>query len=118
MHILDEENRMDELTLDDDLATQTYIIYSKQSNADIQFLSDARSEKIALNSIVMAANKKLDAIIFGATGFTGQIVVEDALDILKDFKWGIAGRNEVGDMLQYVTIEFVMKLSNLLSLAV
>lgn len=47
----------------------------------------------------MAANKKLDAIIFGATGFTGQIVVEDALEILKDFNWGIAGRNEVGDML-------------------
>nr|XP_013098034.1 unnamed protein product [Stomoxys calcitrans] len=39
--------------------------------------------------------EKLDAIIFGATGFTGQIVVGDAIDILKDFKWGIAGRNEL-----------------------
>ncbi|XP_075146914.1 saccharopine dehydrogenase-like oxidoreductase [Haematobia irritans] len=38
--------------------------------------------------------EKLDAIIFGATGYTGQIVVEDAVDILKDFKWGIAGRSE------------------------
>lgn len=39
-------------------------------------------------------NKQLDAIIFGATGFTGKIVVEDAIEMLKDFKWGIAGRNE------------------------
>ncbi|XP_065370697.1 saccharopine dehydrogenase-like oxidoreductase [Calliphora vicina] len=38
--------------------------------------------------------EKLDAIIFGATGFTGKIVVGDALEILKNFKWGIAGRNE------------------------
>lgn len=41
------------------------------------------------------SNDKLDAIIFGATGFTGQVVVEDAIEILKDFKWGVAGRNEV-----------------------
>ncbi|XP_075155733.1 saccharopine dehydrogenase-like oxidoreductase [Haematobia irritans] len=40
------------------------------------------------------ATEKLDAIIFGATGYTGKIVVEDAIEILKDFKWGIAGRNE------------------------
>lgn len=39
--------------------------------------------------------ERLDAIIFGATGFTGKIVVEDAVKILKDFKWGIAGRNAV-----------------------
>ncbi|XP_073832462.1 saccharopine dehydrogenase-like oxidoreductase [Musca autumnalis] len=40
------------------------------------------------------SSEKLDAIIFGASGFTGKIVVEDAVEILKDFKWGIAGRNE------------------------
>ncbi|XP_061390620.1 lipid droplet localized protein-like, partial [Musca vetustissima] len=40
------------------------------------------------------SGEKLDAIIFGATGFTGQIVVEDAIEIFKDLKWGIAGRNE------------------------
>uniref|UniRef100_A0A1I8PN85 Saccharopine dehydrogenase NADP binding domain-containing protein n=1 Tax=Stomoxys calcitrans TaxID=35570 RepID=A0A1I8PN85_STOCA len=40
------------------------------------------------------AEDKLDVIIFGATGYTGQIVVEDAIEFLKDFKWGIAGRNE------------------------
>lgn len=47
------------------------------------------------------AGEKLDAIIFGASGFTGQIVVEDALEILKNVKWGIAGRNEVGDLERF-----------------
>uniref|UniRef100_A0A0A1XGY1 Saccharopine dehydrogenase-like oxidoreductase n=1 Tax=Zeugodacus cucurbitae TaxID=28588 RepID=A0A0A1XGY1_ZEUCU len=37
---------------------------------------------------------KLDAIIFGATGFTGQIVVEKAPDVLQGLTWGIAGRNK------------------------
>ncbi|XP_073845711.1 saccharopine dehydrogenase-like oxidoreductase [Musca autumnalis] len=39
--------------------------------------------------------EKIDAIIFGATGFTGQIVVENAIEIFNNFKWGIAGRNEL-----------------------
>ncbi|XP_037828459.1 saccharopine dehydrogenase-like oxidoreductase [Lucilia sericata] len=39
-------------------------------------------------------DERLDAIIFGATGFTGKIVMEDAVNIFKDLKWGIAGRNE------------------------
>lgn len=38
---------------------------------------------------------KLDAIIFGATGFTGQIVVEKAPEELKGLTWGVAGRNKV-----------------------
>lgn len=37
---------------------------------------------------------KLDAIIFGATGFTGQIVVEKAPEELKGLTWGVAGRNK------------------------
>jgi short subunit dehydrogenase-like uncharacterized protein len=37
--------------------------------------------------------EKLDAIIFGATGFTGGNTVFHAVEILKEFKWGIAGRN-------------------------
>ncbi|XP_053965355.1 saccharopine dehydrogenase-like oxidoreductase [Anastrepha ludens] len=37
---------------------------------------------------------KLDAIIFGATGFTGQIVVEKAPEVLESLTWGIAGRNK------------------------
>lgn len=36
---------------------------------------------------------KLDAIIFGATGFTGKIVVEKAVEVLQGLTWGIAGRN-------------------------
>ncbi|XP_037952147.1 saccharopine dehydrogenase-like oxidoreductase [Teleopsis dalmanni] len=39
-------------------------------------------------------SEKLDAIIFGATGFTGELVVEYAVDLLKDLQWGVAGRNE------------------------
>ena len=38
-------------------------------------------------------SRELDAIVFGATGFSGQLVVQDAVTILKDFRWGIAGRN-------------------------
>ncbi|XP_073845696.1 saccharopine dehydrogenase-like oxidoreductase [Musca autumnalis] len=59
--------------------------------------------------------KKLDAIIFGATGFTGQVVVEDAVDILKDFKWGIAGRNEskLKDVLVKVGKRTQQDLSNI-----
>ncbi|XP_037940789.1 saccharopine dehydrogenase-like oxidoreductase [Teleopsis dalmanni] len=40
------------------------------------------------------SSEKLDAIIFGATGFTGELVVENAINILKGFRWGVAGRNE------------------------
>ncbi|XP_004537189.1 saccharopine dehydrogenase-like oxidoreductase [Ceratitis capitata] len=39
-------------------------------------------------------SQKLDVIIFGATGFTGQIVVEKALEVLEGLTWGIAGRNK------------------------
>uniref|UniRef100_A0A1A9Z886 Saccharopine dehydrogenase NADP binding domain-containing protein n=1 Tax=Glossina pallidipes TaxID=7398 RepID=A0A1A9Z886_GLOPL len=39
-------------------------------------------------------SRNLDAIIFGASSYTGQFVIEEALEILKDFRWGIAGRNE------------------------
>lgn len=38
---------------------------------------------------------KLDVIIFGATGFTGKIVVEEAVEVLQGLTWGIAGRNLV-----------------------
>uniref|UniRef100_A0A0K8W4N9 Saccharopine dehydrogenase-like oxidoreductase n=1 Tax=Bactrocera latifrons TaxID=174628 RepID=A0A0K8W4N9_BACLA len=37
---------------------------------------------------------KLDAIIFGATGFTGQIAVEKAPEVLQGLTWGVAGRNK------------------------
>lgn len=39
------------------------------------------------------AAKKLDAIIFGATGFTGKYTVLEAVSVLKGLTWGVAGRN-------------------------
>ncbi|XP_067612766.1 saccharopine dehydrogenase-like oxidoreductase [Eurosta solidaginis] len=36
---------------------------------------------------------KLDAIIFGATGFTGKVTVEHAVEVVQGLRWGIAGRN-------------------------
>lgn len=38
---------------------------------------------------------KLDVIIFGATGFAGRQTIQEAVNILKDLHWGIAGRNRV-----------------------
>lgn len=39
------------------------------------------------------AGERLDVIIFGASGFTGKYTVFEAVSVLKDFRWGIAGRN-------------------------
>jgi len=39
-------------------------------------------------------SKRLDAIIFGATGFTGKFAVENAVELYKDLNWGVAGRNK------------------------
>lgn len=41
------------------------------------------------------ANRHLDVIIFGATGFTGKYTVYEAVKVLSTLKWGIAGRNKV-----------------------
>lgn len=40
----------------------------------------------------MIANK-LDVIIFGASGFTGKYTVFEAISVLKNLRWGIAGRS-------------------------
>lgn len=38
---------------------------------------------------------RLDIIIFGATGYTGQFTVQKALTVIPcDVRWGIAGRNK------------------------
>ncbi|ALC46573.1 CG5167 [Drosophila busckii] len=37
--------------------------------------------------------ERLDVIIFGATGFTGKYTVFEAVSVLKDLRWGVAGRN-------------------------
>lgn len=38
---------------------------------------------------------RLDVIIFGVTGYTGKYTVYWATKILKDLRWGVAGRNKV-----------------------
>lgn len=43
-------------------------------------------------------SQRLDIIIFGASGFTGKWVVNHAIETLKDFKWGVAGRDEVSSI--------------------
>uniref|UniRef100_A0A1A9W2U6 Saccharopine dehydrogenase NADP binding domain-containing protein n=1 Tax=Glossina brevipalpis TaxID=37001 RepID=A0A1A9W2U6_9MUSC len=37
--------------------------------------------------------EKLDVIIFGASGFTGTYTVYEAISVLTNLRWGIAGRN-------------------------
>lgn len=38
--------------------------------------------------------RPLDIVIFGATGFTGKYTILNAVKLLTDFKWGIAGRSQ------------------------
>ncbi|EDV91479.1 saccharopine dehydrogenase-like oxidoreductase [Drosophila grimshawi] len=51
----------------------------------------------------MATERQLDVIIFGASGFTGKYTVYEAVSVLKDLRWGIAGRNR--EKLQKVLTE-------------
>lgn len=39
-------------------------------------------------------SRPLDLVIFGASGFTGKYTVFEAAQILRDVKWGIAGRSK------------------------
>jgi len=43
----------------------------------------------------MAANdaRKYDIIVFGATGFTGEFVVEELTQVAGEKTWAVAGRN-------------------------
>lgn len=44
------------------------------------------------------AERMYDLVIFGASGFTGQFVVEEVArktNDIPDFKWAVAGRNDV-----------------------
>ena len=45
----------------------------------------------------MSNAKEFDVVFLGATGFTGQLVVEyvfNTYGLDSDFKWAIAGRNQ------------------------
>ncbi|XP_067625542.1 saccharopine dehydrogenase-like oxidoreductase [Eurosta solidaginis] len=39
-------------------------------------------------------SEKLDVIIFGASGFTGKYTVFEAVNVLQNYRWGIAGRSQ------------------------
>lgn len=45
----------------------------------------------------MASSNRLDLIIFGATGFTGQHAVKELIGLMKErpsLSWGISGRSK------------------------
>uniref|UniRef100_A0A182QET7 DNA helicase n=1 Tax=Anopheles farauti TaxID=69004 RepID=A0A182QET7_9DIPT len=48
--------------------------------------------------------RRLDVIIFGATGFTGKYTVLESIKLLANMKWGIAGRsqNKLQDTLKEI----------------
>ncbi|XP_062705548.1 saccharopine dehydrogenase-like oxidoreductase [Aedes albopictus] len=52
----------------------------------------------------MPSQRPLDVIIFGATGFTGSCTVYEAVKLLEDLRWGVAGRNQekLAQVLQQV----------------
>lgn len=39
------------------------------------------------------ADRKYDVVVFGASGVTGQYVIEELANFTNDIKWSIAGRN-------------------------
>lgn len=40
------------------------------------------------------SSERLDVIIFGASGYTGQYTVFEGVKVLKGLKWGVSGRNK------------------------
>lgn len=58
-------------------------------------------------------NNRLDIVIFGATGYTGQCSIEKSIELLGELKWGIAGRN--GDKMKNVMMNMGLKMSKDLS---
>lgn len=42
----------------------------------------------------MSTERKLDVVIFGASGFTGKYTIFEGIKILAGLKWGIAGRSK------------------------
>uniref|UniRef100_A0A336M6M7 CSON012811 protein n=1 Tax=Culicoides sonorensis TaxID=179676 RepID=A0A336M6M7_CULSO len=61
----------------------------------------------------MSHGRDLDFIIFGASGFTGKFTVLEAVTILSDFRWGIAGRDL--DKLKHVLSDVSVKVDKDLS---
>lgn len=38
-------------------------------------------------------DRKYDIVVFGASGVTGQYVIEELANFTKDIKWSVAGRS-------------------------
>lgn len=59
--------------------------------------------------------KRLDIVIFGATGFTGRVAVKEAASLSKkyNFTWGIAGRRQ--EALEAVINKFAPNSGNFFS---
>jgi short subunit dehydrogenase-like uncharacterized protein len=57
-------------------------------------------------SAMASQGEKLDIIIFGATGFTGKVVVYEIVKLAKEkgVSWGVSGRsrNKLDDLLKEV----------------
>jgi short subunit dehydrogenase-like uncharacterized protein len=65
----------------------------------------------------MASNREFDLVIFGATGFTGQFVVEEVARTVQNdsIKWAVAGRNKekLSEALKIATKEVGYELQNI-----
>ncbi|XP_053964251.1 saccharopine dehydrogenase-like oxidoreductase isoform X3 [Anastrepha ludens] len=59
--------------------------------------------------------RRLDVIIFGATGCAGRFTVREAVRALKPYSWGVAGRNKqkMRDLLQDIGIQSRKNLSKI-----
>ncbi|XP_054745967.1 saccharopine dehydrogenase-like oxidoreductase [Anastrepha obliqua] len=59
--------------------------------------------------------RRLDVIIFGATGCAGRFTVREAVRALKSYSWGVAGRNKqkMRDLLQDIGIQSRKNLSKI-----
>ncbi|XP_037946561.1 saccharopine dehydrogenase-like oxidoreductase [Teleopsis dalmanni] len=60
-------------------------------------------------------SEKLDVIIFGATGFTGKYTVYEAVTVLENLRWGVAGRNrsKLEEVLKDMGLKANKNLSNI-----
>ena len=73
---------------------------------------------IIIHNIYRMAERRLDIVVFGATGFTGKCTIKEAARLSKiyDFTWGVAGRRK--EALEKVLKEFAPESGNNLLLLV
>jgi hypothetical protein len=83
------------------------IYYSLIDNQKHKFCSRLNESHLYCMSTMVMSNR-LDILIFGATGYTGQYVIEEMARKAQkfDLKWGIAGRtvNKLQQVLQQASV--------------